>query len=597
MACTCGGEQGWTQFGPNHVTYCTQCHRLQSRPLVDPRVPTLGDHLRALREEISVEEEDAKDPEKVLTCTIESAQRSQHGSEVRVQIMQGDPRWLIEGSRLEGRHADGKVSEDNQTMVRVKKKAGPVLDLDVEDPAWATAPRGHQVVLEPQTNATLYRNLLKAFLIVSRDGADELLAPDRLPKVTPKPVAAKGLRPKQADALAMALGNPENGTVLIQGPPGTGKTFVIARFISEAVARGETVLVCSHTHVAIDNALRKAVKGDRRLAGSILRLGDSGNVAADLLPWNAPIGKYHMDPEDEESLPLFRSVYEHRPVVGMTLDALACAFVHIDNMDQPMERFDHVIVDEAGMNAYPKLAIARAAGKRLVLVGDPLQLPPIIRAWSYRNDVHYKRSHFEVLQLLRPDLSVMLDEQFRSHPDVYQWSNDAVYDGQVATQGDRRALTWRDAGPVVWVHSKAQDQRVGSSRINPDHIEIAQTVALELMEGGLPPEEIGFISPFKAQANAFVEAAASHKKAHLLSRITASTVDAFQGNERRAIIYDLTSRRPGKPHEDHRRLNVSLTRAQDLLILIGSRAFVRKDADNPYYASLQRWPAAATIAW
>ena len=284
MACTCGGEQGWTQFGPNHVTYCTQCHRLQSRPLVDPRVPTLGDHLRALREEISVEEEDAKDPEKVLTCTIESAQRSQHGSEVRVQIMQGDPRWLIEGSRLEGRHADGKVSEDNQTMVRVKKKAGPVLDLDVEDPAWATAPRGHQVVLEPQTNATLYRNLLKAFLIVSRDGADELLAPDRLPKVTPKPVAAKGLRPKQADALAMALGNPENGTVLIQGPPGTGKTFVIARFISEAVARGETVLVCSHTHVAIDNALRKAVKGDRRLAGSILRLGDSGNVAADLVP-------------------------------------------------------------------------------------------------------------------------------------------------------------------------------------------------------------------------------------------------------------------------------------------------------------------------
>ena len=96
---------------------------------------------------------------------------------------------------------------------------------------------------------------------------------------------------------------------------------------------------------------------------------------------------------------------------------------------------------------------------------------------------------------------------------------------------------------------------------------------------------------------AFVEAAAAHKKAHVLSRITASTVDAFQGNERRAIIYDLTSRRPGKPHEDHRRLNVSLTRAQDLLVLIGSRAFVRKDEENPYYASLQRWPAAATIAW
>ena len=592
LGCSCGGEQGWTQFGPSRVTSCNRCHRLRSVPLVDPRVPSLADHQRCLQEEIAVEEEEARKDQRELRCTIEEAHKTPSGAVVRCQVMEGDPRWVVEGSRLEGAHVGGK--QDETTNVRVTKKAGPVLELLVDDPAWADAPRGHAVVLYPATNATLHRNLLKAFLVVSRGGPDEMLAPERLPTIDRAKGTTSGLRPKQAEALERALATPENGVMLVQGPPGTGKTFVIARFIRDAVRRGETVLVTSHTHVAIDNALRKAVKGDRSLRGKLLRLGEAGKVSPDLLPWNAPIGKFHMDPEDEDAVPLFRSIFQDRPVVGMTLDALACALVHVDRMDQPFERFDHVIVDEAGMNGYPKLAIARAAGKRLLLVGDPLQLPPIVRAWSYRDDVHYKRSHFELLQMMRPDLCVMLDEQFRSDPAIYSWSNGAVYDERVQDRREPSGATWRGEGPVVWVDTKGlgRDERVGSSRTNGAHLDVARTIIRDLIKDGFRPEDIGYISPFKAQSVRFQEEVPEQKDAAALSRITASTVDAFQGNERRAILYDLTSMRPGKPHEDHRRLNVSLTRAQDLLIIIGPRDFVRRDADNPYHASLQRWVQA-----
>ncbi len=576
--------------------------------MVDARVPTYRDHVQCLQEEIGVEEEESQDPEKVLVCAVESASADKEGAKVRAQVMNGDPRWVVKGSRLEGRHADQKASEKNSVNVHVLQRSGSSLEIEVDDARWRTLPRGHQIILQPRTNATLYRNLLKAFLAVGRSDPypDDLLRPDTLPPLAAKLPAleARKLRPSQASAVQKALALQDRGVLLIQGPPGTGKTTVIARIISEAVRRGETVLVTSHTHVAIDNAMRKAVKADRKLAEYMVRLGDSQSVSVDLLAFNAKIGSYHMDPEDEDAVPLFESIYKERKIVGMTLDALACAHVFAEKMDQEIRRFDWVIVDEAGMNSYPKLAVAHAAGKKMVLVGDPMQLPPIIRAWSFRNDQHYKRSHFEMLQMLRPDLSVMLDEQFRCAPDIYQWSNQAVYGGIVADQrgsGPKPAKLLGQAidKDVLWVDTRRLEgnraERRGTSRVNPTQMALCQKIALEIIKGGVPPEEVGYISPFRAQCDVWREAIPRHKFAAALSRITASTVDAFQGNERRVIIFDMTTMSPAKPHEDHRRLNVSLTRAQDLLIIVGPRDFVRDPAANPFYWSLQKWGAPQVI--
>ena len=39
------------------------------------------------------------------------------------------------------------------------------------------------------------------------------------------------------------------------GAPGTGKTTVILAAVRDALAHGRSVLVASHTHVAVDNVL------------------------------------------------------------------------------------------------------------------------------------------------------------------------------------------------------------------------------------------------------------------------------------------------------------------------------------------------------
>lgn len=45
------------------------------------------------------------------------------------------------------------------------------------------------------------------------------------------------------------------GAFFVWGPPGTGKTKVITAAVRDAIAHGRSVLIASHTHVAVDNVL------------------------------------------------------------------------------------------------------------------------------------------------------------------------------------------------------------------------------------------------------------------------------------------------------------------------------------------------------
>jgi hypothetical protein len=66
---------------------------------------------------------------------------------------------------------------------------------------------------------------------------------------------AEGLDPDQLRAFASALTVPD--LMLVLGPPGTGKTRTITEIAAACVARGQRVLVTSHTNRAVDNVLER----------------------------------------------------------------------------------------------------------------------------------------------------------------------------------------------------------------------------------------------------------------------------------------------------------------------------------------------------
>ena len=65
------------------------------------------------------------------------------------------------------------------------------------------------------------------------------------------------LNDSQKKAVRLALG--ENNLSLIQGPPGTGKTQVIAEICLQLLSAhpGLRILICSETHVAVNNLLSR----------------------------------------------------------------------------------------------------------------------------------------------------------------------------------------------------------------------------------------------------------------------------------------------------------------------------------------------------
>lgn len=88
-------------------------------------------------------------------------------------------------------------------------------------------------------------------------------APDHLPPDEP-------LNPGQQNALAAMT---TAGGFFVWGPPGTGKTKVIISAVHRALTQGRSVLVTSHTHVAVDNVLSGLVEADSAYGLDIMRPG------------------------------------------------------------------------------------------------------------------------------------------------------------------------------------------------------------------------------------------------------------------------------------------------------------------------------------
>src|SRR5262249_29154076 len=64
-----------------------------------------------------------------------------------------------------------------------------------------------------------------------------------------------GLNDSQREAVALALAAKD--LAIIHGPPGTGKTTAAVELVRQAVRRGERVLACAPSNLAVDNLLEK----------------------------------------------------------------------------------------------------------------------------------------------------------------------------------------------------------------------------------------------------------------------------------------------------------------------------------------------------
>ena len=221
--------------------------------------------------------------------------------------------------------------------------------------------------------------------------------------------------------------------------------------------------------------------------------------------------------------------------------------------------FDVVVVDEAAQALEAACWIPILKGRRCVLAGDHLQLPPVVVT---PGDGGLNVTLFE--RAMSAVGGLMLREQFRMHSKICGWASEAMYGGGLITACDDGDREKEGLPTLVLVDTKgcgmgeAEDE--DGSRLNRGEAEVVGDHVGWLVGMGMAEEDIGVITPYNGQVS-LIKAALKESRPGVAVR----TVDGFQGGEKEAIVLSLVRSNAGREVgflREKRRLNVAFTRAK-----------------------------------
>lgn len=185
------------------------------------------------------------------------------------------------------------------------------------------------------------------------------------------------------------------------------------------------------------------------------------------------------------------------------------------------------------------------------------------------------------------DYVIQLKQNYRNHPAIIHFSNENFYDSKLSSicseeiknfALDPELLIFNSNFPILFHTARYYCEQVGTSLKNEGELVILDYYVKVLMGRGLrgnkiDQKDIGIISPYRAQRDRIIETISTVYK-----NIEVGTVDSFQGREKKIIF--LSCVRSGTQHvgflKNEKRLNVALTRAQSLLVIIGNAATLQK---------------------
>jgi DNA polymerase alpha-associated DNA helicase A len=251
--------------------------------------------------------------------------------------------------------------------------------------------------------------------------------------------------------------------------------------------------------------------------------------------------------------------------------------------------FDYVIIDECAQGTEILCWIPILMGKKIILAGDHLQLPPTIKNKTIEKKLSF--TLFDRLMKLYKDFSVMLNVQYRMNEKIMKFSSNELYNGKLIADEsvknhtindliNNNEITKNDNFNIINeslilidtsnynFHETLDPETL--SKCNFGEVEICKIITDYLINKlKISSIDIGIITPYSAQ----VLTLSNSLNQENYPGLEISTVDGFQGREKEIIILSLV--RSNEKNEvgflaDKRRLNVAITRAKRMLIFIGN---------------------------
>jgi uncharacterized protein len=434
-------------------------------------------------------------------------------------------------------------------------------------------------------------------LLASADGAstpfravDALLRhePPRIAGVAPgAPLADPGAN--LLDQVVDIVGRMDETTLFLQGPPGAGKTYTGSRVLVHLLRQGKRIAVTSNSHHAINNLLAGLEKAAREAGLAFTGAKKSGKEGDD----SCFNGEFIEDVFANDKIDLSR----HQLVAGT-----AWLFSRADFQQQ----FDYLFVDEAGQVSLANLVALGQCARNIVLLGDQMQLGQPTKG------THPGRSGESTLEYLlnghatiAADRGIFLDTSYRMHPAICGFISDAIYDGRLraaesaAGQGlvlgadaaDALAASGIRYVPVVH-EGNAQSSDEEAREVAALYGSLMRQRYLDNTGRAVPitPDDVLVVAPYNVQVNTLRQA--------LPEGARVGTVDKFQGQEAQVVIISMaTSSGETMPRDmeflfSRNRLNVAVSRAKSLAILVASPALLSVRCQTPEQMALVN-----TLCW
>lgn len=480
---------------------------------------------------------------------------------------------------VEGRHAELLVEDEVEGVVAVTRRFDP-----------STFQRYREALRRGDAHRSQLRDVLLG-----------LRPPGPVIRVA-EPASFDRLDEAQRRAGRLALGAEE--LAVVHGPPGTGKTRLITALVEAWVADGERPWALADSNAAVDHlAVQCAERGltvvrlghPSRIGSAASALSEEawlarGPLAGALTALDRDIARARGDWRRRRELAAERDALSRqaRDHLLKHCDVLASTLGTLARRAPELPPATTAIVDEATQAVEPAAWVAVPWVQRLVLVGDPCQLGPVVvdpgnplqRSLLQRLiedqgveapmlEVHH-RMHADIEALLRP----VYGPRYRAAPAV---AGHRLCDlpGVASTPLTEATALWIDTAGSG--HVEERDPTT-CSMYNEGEVEVVARAVPLLQQAGVQPDAIAVIAPYAAQV--------ARLRAVVPEGCEVATVNAFQGREKEAVICSFVrSNDTGDVGfvADPRRLTVALSRARRFLLCTGDSATL---AGQPRFAEV-----------
>ncbi|KAI7856953.1 P-loop containing nucleoside triphosphate hydrolase protein, partial [Circinella umbellata] len=377
---------------------------------------------------------------------------------------------------------------------------------------------------------------------------------------------------------------PDSPITLVHGVFGSGKSYlaaVIIIFLRDIVDSVNSMR--EPDDLILFRILIYSMTVNKLGYDSFIRVGSLKKISKSILPYtirakmssNEELKELeHMleDPQNsEEDIELIASTIQkfrktentmqlqNMDVVGTT--CMASTFDIFGNTS-----FSLALVDEASQLTEPMsmVPLTRFGCSRLIMIGDPLQLPPTVSTTAEEEKIGQGLD------------KTLFDRLTECHPAISSISNHLFYSRQLQdgiTVEDRKPLI-EGLPNLMFIDIGGQEQRNfrNNSFSNEAEASIATYIIEALIGLDISPNDIGVISLYKEQADKMIEFIGNRSERK--QSVQVSTVDAFQGGEKEVIILSTVRTTNSSFIDNYPRVNVAVTRARRHLIILGKQTLL-----------------------